>query len=285
MTRDLLIFIAMMSILVFGILMLIYWQRYTLVQIGFSWFNTRVSSTQRGSGGFRGQAIVAVVMRIAAYVVLPLLTFLVFRSVPLAGLSLFAAYKTPLVVKAWRQKRRISSIERDLPIALAMFASALSGGVSLPVAIQAYTLESKTALSVEFSYLLRLQRLGVEFDLALEQITKRINLPDFELVALAMRISKSVGGNLSETLLMLSQTIQQKLVIEGKIRALTSQGVMQAWVMSLLPVMIGFVLTLIQPEQMDKLFNTLSGNLVLAFCCVMDYLGFMVIKKILAIDV
>ncbi len=285
MTLDLMLFTSLMSVSIFSVLLLLYWQRHTLLYTVLGWFNTRVSSTQRGSGGFRNQAIAAVALRIAAYTFLPLLTWLLFRSVPLVVLSLFAAYKIPLLVKAWRHKRRLASIERDLPIALAMFASALSGGVSLPVAIQAYTLESKSALSSEFLYLLRLQRLGVEFDSALEQITRRINLADFELVALAMRISKSVGGNLSETLLTLSQTIQQKLIIEGKIRALTSQGVMQAWVMSLLPVMIGAVLTLIQPEQMDKLFNTFSGNLVLAFCCVMDYLGFMVIKKILAIDV
>ena len=285
MALDLMLFIALMSTLIFSILLVLYWQRDSLVQTVLGWFNTRVSSSQRGSGGFRDQATAAVVVRISMYTLLPLLSWLLFRSVPLIVLSLFAAYKIPLLVSAWRQKRRLASIERDLPIALAMFASALSGGVSLSVAIQAYTVESKTALSAEFSYLLRLQRLGVEFDLALEQVTQRIKLADFELVALAMRISKSVGGNLSETLLTLSQTIQQKLIIEGKIRALTSQGVMQAWVMSLLPVMVGAVLTLIQPEQMDKLFNTWSGNLVLAFCCVMDYVGFKVIKKILAIDV
>ena len=285
MPLDLIIFLALMSTLVFSILLVAYWQRGILVRTVLSWFNTKVSSSQRDSGSFRDKATAAVALRMVTYTLLPLLAWLLFRSAPLTVLSLFAAYKIPLILTAWRQKRRLASIERDLPIALAMFASALSGGVSLSVAIQAYTVESKTALSVEFSYLLRLQRLGVEFDLALEQVTQRIKLADFELVALAMRISKSVGGNLTETLLTLSQSIQQKLILEGKIRALTSQGVMQAWVMSMLPVMVGAVLTLIQPEQMDKLFNTLSGNLVLAFCCAMDYVGFKVIKKILSIDV
>lgn len=285
MSFDLMLFLALMSMLVFSILLVAYWQRGILVRTVSSWFNTKVSSSQRDSGSFRDKATAAVALRMVTYTLLPLLAWLLFRSVPLTVLSLFAAYKIPLLMTAWRQKRRLASIERDLPIALAMFASALSGGVSLSVAIQAYTVESKTALSAEFSYLLRLQRLGVEFDLALEQVTQRIKLADFELVALAMRISKSVGGNLTETLLTLSQSIQQKLILEGKIRALTSQGVMQAWVMSMLPVMVGAVLTLIQPEQMDKLFNTLSGNLVLAFCCAMDYVGFKVIKKILSIDV
>lgn len=285
MSLDFMLFLALFSTLVFSILLVLYWQRNSLVDTVLGWFNTRVSSSQHVSGSFRDQATAAVLLRIGTYTLLPLLSWFLFQSLPLIFLSLFLAYKIPKWIISWRQKRRLASIERDLPIALAMFASALSGGVSLSVAIQTYTQESKTALSAEFSYLLRLQRLGVDFDLALDQVTQRIKLADFELVSLAMRISKSVGGNLSETLLTLSHTIQQKLIIEGKIRALTSQGVMQAWVMSLLPVMVGAVLTLIQPEHMDKLFNTLSGNLVLAFCCLLDYIGFKVIKKILMIDV
>jgi tight adherence protein B len=285
MKLDLILFSALMFTLVFSIFLMMYWQRRLLVQTVFGWFNRRVATSQTGTGAFRDQATMSVLLRLGAYTVLPLAAWFLLNSIPLIVLSFFLAWKVPRMVQAWRQKRRLSSMERDLPIALAMFASALSGGVSLSVAIQTYTRESKTALSMEFAYLLRLQRLGVEFDVALEQVAQRVHLADFELVALAMRISKSVGGNLSETLLTLSQAIQQKLIIEGKIRALTSQGVMQAWVMSLLPVMVGGMLTLIQPEQMDKLFHSLSGNLVLGFCCVMDYVGFKVIKKILSIDV
>jgi len=249
------------------------------------WFDARVSSTQKATGSFRDKATLSVLLRISAYTVLPFCAWYLLDSLPLLVLAIIVAYKAPRMAHAWRRKRRLSSMERDLPIALAMFASALSGGVSLTAAIQSYTRESKTALSMEFSYLLRLQRLGVSFDAALEQVSARVGLADFELAALSMRISKTVGGNLSETLLTLSQSIQQKLILEGKIRALTSQGVMQAWVMSLLPVAVALVLSVIQPEQMDKLFNTLAGNVVLAFCCLMDYVGYKVIRKILAIDV
>lgn len=285
MSADFVLFMALMFTSVFGILMVLYWQRNLLAQTVAGWFNAKVSRTQQGNSSFRDKATLSVLMRILAYTLIPLLGWYVSENLLVLVFSVFLAYKVPILVQAWRKKRRLASMERDLPIALAMFASALSGGVSLSVAIQTYTKESKTALSTEFAYLLRLQRLGVDFDIALEKVSQRIGLADFELVALAMRISKSVGGNLSETLLTLSQAIQQKLIIEGKIRALTSQGVMQAWVMSLLPVVVTFVLTLIQPEQMDKLFHTFTGNLVLIFCCAMDYIGFRVIKKILSIDV
>jgi tight adherence protein B len=279
------IFVMLTSILIFSILMAIYWQRRLIVESLGDWFNSLVARNQHGSGAFRDKATISVVLRIVAFTLVPLIAWQFTGSLPIFFISLFLAYKIPKMLADWRYKRRQASMERDLPIALAMFASALSGGVSLSVAIQTYTVESRSPLSSEFAYLLRLQRLGVEFDAALEQVAQRVNLVDFELVALAMRISKTVGGNLSETLITLSNSIQQKLIIEGKIKALTSQGVMQAWVMSLLPLMVGAMLTLIQPEQMDKLFNTLAGNAVLGFCLVIDYIGFKVIKKILTIDV
>lgn len=279
------IFMTLASILIFSILLGFYWQRRVILGSIGQWFNSLVAKNQTGSGAFRDKATFSVALRIAFYTLVPVIAWFLTGNFAVLAISVFLAYKLPKMFALWRYKRRQASMERDLPIALTMFASALSGGVSLSVAIQTYTTESKTALSSEFSYLLRLQRLGVEFDLALEQVAQRVNLVDFELVALAMRISKSVGGNLSETLITLSNSIQQKLIIEGKIKALTSQGVMQAWVMSLLPVLVGGMLTIIQPEQMDKLYHTLAGNAVLGVCVIMDYIGFKVIKKILTIDV
>lgn len=285
MSVELLLFSALSFAVLFSILLGLYVQRRLLLSTAETWFNTLVTRSQTGSGTFRDKATFSVLLRMATYVFVPCTTWYLLRSMPAVLVSVFVAYKMPVMHAAWHRRRRLMSMEHDLPIALSMFASALSGGVSLTVAIQTYTRESKTALSAEFSYLLRLQRLGVDFDVALEQVTKRVQLPDFELVALAMRISKSVGGNLSETLITLSQSIQQKLIIEGKIRALTSQGIMQAWVMSLLPFLVGAALTVIQPEQMDKLYHTVSGNLVLGLCATMDYIGYKIIRKLLAIDV
>lgn len=282
---NLFIFVILASILVFSILTGLYWQRRILLGAVGGWFNSLVAKNQHGSGAFRDRATFSVVLRIGFYTLVPTVAWILTNNFAILFLSVFLAYKLPKLLSSWRYRRRQASMERDLPIALTMFASALSGGVSLSVAIQTYTTESRSPLSSEFAYMLRLQRLGVEFDSALEQVAQRVNLVDFELVSLAMRISKSVGGNLSETLIALGNSIQQKLIIEGKINALTSQGVMQAWVMSLLPVLVGGMLTIIQPEQMDKLYHTLPGNAVLGICIIMDYIGFKVIKKILTIDV
>lgn len=285
MDSRIVIFLALVFTLVLSLFLLLYWQRKLIAELFINSFQSNVEKIEKSMGAYRDKATLIFTGRLALYFVAPILIWLVFQNALYVVITVVLAHKVPKLLQDWKYRQRMRAMEQELPICLAMFASALSGGVSLTVAIQTYTRESKSPLSTEFAYLNRLQRLGVEFDQAIEQVAKRVGLPDFNLVVLSMRISKAVGGNLSETLLTLGNSIQQKLIIEGKIKALTSQGVMQAWVMSLLPALVALALTIIQPEQMDKLYHTFAGNVVLVICAIMDYVGFKVIKKILAIDV
>lgn len=285
MSAQIAVFLALTFTLFLSLFLLVYWQRKLIFEFITGTFQSNVEKIEKSMGAYRDKATLIFTGRLMLYFVAPVIIWLIFHNLAYLAIAIVLSHKLPKMLQDWKHKRRVRAMEQELPICLAMFASALSGGVSLTVAIQTYTRESKSPLSTEFAYLNRLQRLGVEFDEAIEQVAKRVNLPDFDLVVLSMRISKAVGGNLSETLLTLGNSIQQKLIIEGKIKALTSQGVMQAWVMSLLPGLVAFALTILQPEQMDKLFHTFAGNVVLIICCIMDYVGFKVIKKILAIDV
>jgi tight adherence protein B len=279
------IFLTLTFILFLSIFLVAYWQRKTIFKLISGYIQSNVQKIEKSLGVYRDKATLIFTGRLLFYLVAPVIVWLVFNSLIYLLIAIALTYKLPQLIQNWKHKRRLRALEKELPVCLSMLASGLTGGVSLTVAIQTYTQESKSPLSTEFAHLNRLQRLGVDFDEAIEQVAKRVNLPDFDLVVLAMRISKSVGGNLSETLLALGNSIQQKLIIEGKIEALTSQGVMQAWVMSLLPVLVAAGLTVLQPDQMDKLYNTFAGNVVLLGCAIMDYIGFKVIKKILAIDV
>jgi tight adherence protein B len=285
MSHQVALFLALTFMLFLSLFLFIYLQRKLIRETISGYLRSNVEKIEKSMGVYRDKATLIFTGRLMLYFVAPVTIWLLFQNLVYLLLSIVLTYKLPYLIQNWRYTRRMQALENELPVCLSMLASGLSGGVSLSVAIQTYTQESTSPLSTELAHLNRLQRLGVDFDEAIEQVAKRVNLPDFDLVVLAMRISKSVGGNLSETLLSLGNSIQQKLIIEGKIKALTSQGVMQAWVMSLLPVLVAAGLTILQPEQMDKLFNTYTGNLVLLGCGIMDYIGFKVIKKVLTIDV
>ena len=75
----------------------------------------------------------------------------------------------------------------------------------------------------------------------------------------AIAISQSVGGNLADTLDTLADTLREKAQVEGKIDALTSQGRMQGWVASLLPVGVALMLNKQEPEAMRVLYTEPIG--------------------------
>ena len=133
--------------------------------------------------------------------------------------------------------------------------------------------------------MLREQRLGVTVGDSLNNLGRRMPTQTTTLVVSAMRIANETGGSLAETLERTSNTIRSRLQMEGKIRALTSQGKLQAWVVGLLPLLLMFVLNKMEPEAMSLMWNTRMGWAVLAIIAFLEIMGVYVIRKIIAIDV
>ncbi len=193
-------------------------------------------------------------------------------------------YLLPARWFAWQRKKRRKQIESELPDALLFIASALRAGSALSVAIQVLVRDQQGPLDQEFGLVLKEQRLGVSFDDAIQKMSQRLGIPDFVLVVVALRVSKEVGGNLSEPLQVLAETLRRKAILEGRIQALTAQGRIQGLVMTLFPLLLMGVLYLMQPT-MGLLFSTTIGWIVLAVITVMLLLGYAMIRKIVAIDI
>ena len=105
------------------------------------------------------------------------------------------------------------------------------------------------------------------------------------MVTAAMKISREVGGNLSEILESVASTIRRKREMEGKIRALTAQGKLQGIVMTLLPFGLGITLYQMEPEHMSRMFNEPMGWAALGSILLLVTLGYIFIRKIVNIDV
>ncbi len=193
-------------------------------------------------------------------------------------------YLLPARWFAWQRKKRRQLIESELPDALLFIASALRAGSALSVAIQVLVRDQQGPLGQEFGLVLKEQRLGVSFDDAIQKMAQRLDIQDFVLVVVALRVSKEVGGNLSEPLQVLAETLRRKAILEGRIKALTAQGRIQGIVMTLFPLFLMGVLYLMQPS-MKLLFTTTFGWAVLGVVAVMLSLGYAMIRKIVAIDI
>lgn len=183
------------------------------------------------------------------------------------------------------RRKRLRTFERQLPDALGMISNALSAGSSLNMALEGLVKEQPAPLSQEFLLFLREQRIGVEFDIALRNMERRLPIPDFQMFGAALRISREVGGNLGETLDTLATTLRRKAEMEGKIEALTAQGKMQGYVMTALPVFLGVLLSFLEPDAMSLMFTTPAGWATIGVVVVMEALGYVFIRKVTHIDV
>jgi tight adherence protein B len=155
----------------------------------------------------------------------------------------------------------------------------------LAQALELLVSETKGAVSQEFDLMLRELRMGVSFDVAVLNLHRRIPVTETQLVAASMRIARETGGNLAEVIERLAETLRRKIEMEGKIRALTAQGKAQGWVMALLPLFLAYVLSLMEPEHMARLFSEPIGWGVCTLVIVMEFIGYKFIKKIVSIDV
>jgi len=191
----------------------------------------------------------------------------------------------PNLLLARLSKRRRLRFADQLPDALMLVAGAIRSGASLPLALRQMSLEVPAPCGQEFELMLREQRLGVSLDDALGSLERRMGGDDLRLFTAAIRIAGDSGGNLAETLERLADTIRRKLTVEGKIRALTAQGRLQGWIMSLLPIAVAVALFALEPEAMEPLIATWQGWIVCGVIAVLELAGMIFIRRIMDIDI
>lgn len=199
--------------------------------------------------------------------------------------GIVAGLLLPHLTMAWIKKRRSKQFIYQLPDALHALTAAMRSGLSLPKGLEQLASWQPAPLSQEFGLVLSEYQIGRELGEALDNMYERIDRPELELMNGAIKISRSVGGNLADTLESLAITLAEKLAIEGKIAALTAMGKLQGWVVSLVPLLVGVALYLLDPAQIEPLFNQLHGWITLGIIVVLMTLAVLMIRKIVNIDV
>lgn len=212
-------------------------------------------------------------------------TWLITQSLALSFTVAVLLAFAPRVVFHWLRRRRLQRIEEQLPDALLMIAGATKAGLSLSSAVRQVSTELPPPLAQEFRLMQHEQRLGVSLDDALNNLAHRVPTASVKLMVSAMRIASETGGGLAETLERTAATLRAQHAMELKIRALTAQGKLQAWVVGLLPVFLLWVLSRMEPEAMSMLWSTQTGLAVLAAVVLLEFFGVWLIRRIVTIDV
>lgn len=182
-------------------------------------------------------------------------------------------------------KKRIKQLNTQLGDAIVLISNSLKAGYSFFQAIDIVADEMTGPIAQEFSFLQKEISLGVPTERALENLSSRVLSDDLELVITAVLIQRQVGGNLAEVLDNISSTIRDRVKIKGEIKTITSQGRMSGLIISMLPIVLGLILYIINPEHISILFYHPIGIAILIFSAFMELIGIYFVKKVVNIDV
>ena len=191
-----------------------------------------------------------------------------------------------------RRNSRLNAFNKQLPDTITLIANALRAGSSFLQAIEMVVRESSPPVTVEFGRVVREVNLGLAFDVALENMVRRVRSDDLELMATAITIQHQVGGNLAEILDSIAFTIRERVRIMGEIRTLTAQQRMSGYVVAGLPIGLAGLLFIIAPKFMEPMFlnppevlGLPLGVVILFVGGFFMFLGFMAIRRIVDIEV
>lgn len=182
-------------------------------------------------------------------------------------------------------RRREKKFAEQLPDTLSAVSASLKSGLNLTRALDQVVKNQPSPISSEFSQVLAEYRMGRDLQEALDDLETRLNLPELAMMNTAISISRSVGGNLGETLEALAETLRQKARVEGRIQALTAMGRAQGWLAGVFPLVIGYAFYMQEPEAMSCLFTEPLGWGVLALIVLLLIGSSWMIRKIITIDV
>ena len=181
--------------------------------------------------------------------------------------------------------RRAQKVRAELPDALDMVSNSLTAGLTLPQALMRNLSHFPPLVAEEFARVIYDTRLGYSIGGAFDNFARRLPIPDVQMVVIASKIGVAHGGNLAESYRMLSTLLRDNMAFEAELRAMTTEGRMQALVMSALPLVMIVLLGLVKRDLVAPLFTTGAGWGALIVLAVMQGLAYVWIRKIVDIKV
>lgn len=212
-----------------------------------------------------------------------------FKNILLASCLAIVGYSLPVIWVKIKKTQRIREFNGQIQDTLIMLANGLKAGYSFLQAMEMVCRESPPPMGSELKRVLKENSLGVNLEDTLTSLNERVESEDWDLVTTVVLIQRQVGGNLAEILDKIGAIIRQRMKIKGDIQTKTAQAKVSGLLVGALPIGIGFMIYLINPAFMMKLFTFKSGNFkgwyVLVFGVIWEALGMYIIMKIVDIEV
>lgn len=180
--------------------------------------------------------------------------------------------------------QRQHQFERQLTDAIQVISNAMKSGYSFFQALTRVVEDSSEPLCSAFGQVVKEMSLGKPMENAFELLVDNYPIEDLQLMVSAIFIQKEIGGNLADILDTMLETLRERQRIAAEVRALTAQGRLSGWIVSLLPVAIGSFLYLMNPSYIGLLFTTTLGRVMIGIALFNELMGVMLIKGIIKVE-
>lgn len=191
----------------------------------------------------------------------------------------------PYIYVRRRKTKRLEAFEELFPEAIDLLGRAIRAGHAFSTGLQMVAEESPEPLAGEFRRVFEEQKFGLAIEDSLLAMADRIDLVDMRIFVTALLVQREVGGNLAEILDKISYTIRERFTIQRQVRVYTAQGRFTGYLLAVLPIIIGFLIYLLNRDYMSILWAENVGRVFIATALLLQVVGFFVIRRIVNIEV
>jgi Flp pilus assembly protein TadB len=221
----------------------------------------------------------------ASFVLAAGLTILVGSFLIGVPAGLLAGWLGMRLLVSLRMGRRRAAFGEQLPDVLQLISSSLQSGFSLAQALDAVVREGSQPAAAEFSRALGEARIGADLADALDGVAARMDSQDMRWSVMAIRIQRSVGGNLAEVLRNTIATMRERAFLRRHVKALSAEGRLSAYILVALPILLGGWLFYSSRSYMQLLYTTTFGLMMLTGAIALVIVGAFWMRALIKVEV
>jgi tight adherence protein B len=201
---------------------------------------------------------------------------------PVAGA---VAGALPLLYVFRRRRSRLRRFEEQFPDSLEFVARSMRAGHAFSVSLEMIHREFQEPLAGEFRRAFDEHNLGLPLDVALQKLSQRVPLLDVHFFVSAVLLQKRTGGNLAEILDKLAYVIRERFKLRGRIRAISAHGRMTGMALTSIPVGVAVLMFWVNPDYVNFFFTDEVGQMMMGGAILLQVAGYLIIRKIVSIEV
>lgn len=211
--------------------------------------------------------------------------WLIFASFIHVFIGLAAGFVIPVVIVSRKRKKRLELLTHQLIETLGTMANSLRAGFSFLQAMQLVSKEMPDPLGPEFGRVVKEISLGRPVDEALVRMTERLPNKELEVIVQGIVAQRENGGNLAGLLISMEETIRGRIKVQDELKTLVAQGKMSSWIITMLPVALALFMYFVNYDYISIMLTEPLGWMISFMGTVSIFIGWLLIQKVIKIEV